>query len=43
MDYAGVNVVLALTVEPEQRREVFEGLQTMERAAMAVMNKRAKK
>ena len=43
MDYPGVKVVMALTLKPAQHKAVFEGLQIMERAAMAVMNQKASK
>lgn len=42
MDYAGVNAVLDLTVKRRDRADVFEGLQVMERAALAVMNEKTK-
>lgn len=43
MDYPGVKVVLDLTIKPKQQREVFAGIQIMERAAMAIMNEKASK
>lgn len=42
LDYPGVKVVLELTVKRREWREVFEGLQVMERAALAVMNEKTK-
>lgn len=41
LNYPGVDVVLRLTVPDERRAEVFQGIQTMERAALSVFAQQA--